>query len=193
MATRSLPSFLLLVAAWLVLTFFVWWLATPLLAWPVAVLCQIATRIGFSDLVQSVEQSAEMITFVTTLRAPGTLAAAAKAVLEVPSNVRLFSFGLPLFAAMTLAVREPHPLRRLAIGYAALLPIQTFSVIADFLKNLVSEPGVASQLGYAPWQREIITFCYQFGTLILPTVAPAIVWVLMHRHFLESFSARRDA
>jgi hypothetical protein len=74
MATRSLPSFLLLVAAWLVLTFFVWWLATPLLAWPVAVLCHIVTRIGFSDLVQSIEQSAEMITFVTTLRAPGTLA-----------------------------------------------------------------------------------------------------------------------
>ncbi|HEY1459036.1 MAG TPA: exosortase H-associated membrane protein [Casimicrobiaceae bacterium] len=193
MATRSLPSFLLLVAAWLVPTFFIWWLATPLLAWPVAVLCQIVTRIGFADLVQGIEQSVEMITFVTNLRAPGTLSAAAKAVLEVPSNVRLFSFGLPLFAAMTLAVREAHPLRRLAIGYAALVPVQTFSVIADFLKNLVSEPGVASQLGYAPWQREVVTFCYQFGTLILPAVAPAIVWVLLHRHFLENLSARHEA
>src|SRR5260221_12301326 len=130
MATRSLPSFLLLVAAWLVLTFFVWWLATPLLAWPVTVLCQIVTRIGFGDLVQSIEQSAEMITFVTTLRAPVTLAGAAQAVLQVPSNPRLFTFGLPLFAALTLAAREAHPLRRLAIGYAALLPVQTFSVIA---------------------------------------------------------------
>lgn len=193
MATRSLASFLLLVAAWMVLTFFVWWLATPLLAWPVAILCQIVTRIGLGDLVQSIEQSAEMITFVTTLRAPGTMVGAAKAVLEVPSNVRLFSFGLPLFAAMTLAVREAHPWRRLAIGYAALVPMQTFSVIADFLKNLVSEPGLASQLGYAPWQREVVTFCYQFGTLILPAVAPAVVWVLLHRRFLENFSARRDA
>jgi hypothetical protein len=38
-----------------------------------------------------------------------------------------------------------------------------------------------------------VTFCYQFGTLILPTVAPAIVWVLLHRHFLENLSARHEA
>ncbi|MEP6942803.1 MAG: exosortase H-associated membrane protein [Betaproteobacteria bacterium] len=191
MATRSLPSFLLQVTAWLLLTFFVWWLATPLLAWPVAVLSHIVTRLGFGDLVQSVEQSAEMITFVTSLRPPGTLPGGAKAVFEVPANYRLFSFGLPLLAAMILAAREPRPLRRLAIGYALLIPAQTFSVVADFLKNLLSEPGITSQLTFQPWQRELITFCYQFGTLILPTVAPAIVWVLMHRRFLERFAGRR--
>jgi hypothetical protein len=31
----------------------------------------------------------------------------------------------------------------------------------------------------------VIAFAYQFGTLILPTVVPAIVWVLGHRAFLE--------
>jgi hypothetical protein len=185
-ATRSLPAFLLLVAAWLVVTFFVWWLATPLLAWPVAMLSRIVARVAFGDLVQGVEQSVEMITFVTSLRPPpGSIAAGATAVLEVPSNFRLFSFGLPLLAAMILAAREGNPLRKLALGYVSLVPVQTFSVIADFLKNLIVEPQIASQLGLAPWQRELIAFSYQFGTLILPTVAPAIVWVLMHRRFLE--------
>jgi len=28
-------------------------------------------------------------------------------------------------------------------------------------------------------------FAYQFGTLILPTVTPAIAWVVTHRSFLE--------
>jgi hypothetical protein len=189
LATRSLPAFLFLIAAWMVVTFFVWWLATPLLAWPVAMLSQLVTRIGFGDLVQSVEQSAEIITFVTSLRPPaGAVSDGAKAVLEVRSNVRLFSFGLPLLAAMILATREPNPLRRLAIGYAVLIPVQTFSVVADFFKNLMIVPESASQLGFAPWQRELIAFSYQFGTLILPTVAPAIVWVLMHRRFLEGFA-----
>jgi hypothetical protein len=192
--TRSLPAFLLLVAAWLVVTFFVWWLATPLLAWPVAALSHAVARIAFGDLVQGVEQSVEMIVFVTSLRPPpDAVTAGAKAVLEVPSNYRLFSFGLPLLAAMILAAREAHPLRKLAIGYLSLLPAQTFSVVADFLKNLIIEPEIASQLGLAPWQRELITFSYQFGTLILPTVAPAIVWVLMHRRFLEGLQGRPGA
>jgi hypothetical protein len=189
MPVRSLTPFLLLVAAWLLLTFFLWWLATPILVWPVTILSQLVTRVGFGDLVQSVEQNSEMITFVTSLKPAGaTIAAGTKAVLEVPSNVRLFSFGLPLLAAMILAAREPHSLRKLALGYAVLVPFQTFSVIADFLNNLTGEPGIAAQLGFNAMQRELIAFSYQFGTLILPTVVPAIVWVLMHRRFLESFA-----
>ncbi len=186
MPARSLASFLFLVVAWLAPAFFLWWLATPILAWPVTVLSSLVTRIGFGDLVRGVEQNIEMITFVTSLRPEGAaIAAGAQAVLEVPSNVRLFSFGLPLFAALTLAAREAHTMRNLAIGYAVLVPVQTFSVVADFLKNLTSEPALVSQLGFGPWQRELIIFSYQFGTLILPTAAPAIVWVLMHRRFLE--------
>jgi hypothetical protein len=189
MPARSFAAFLFLVAAWLVLTFFLWWLATPILAWPVAILSQLVTQVGFGDLVHSVEQNGEMITFVTSLKPVGAVfAAGTKAVLEVQSNTRLFSFGLPLLAALILAAREPHPLRKLAIGYAVLVPLQTFSVVADFLHNLTGEPGIASQLGFNALQRELLAFSYQFATLILPTVAPAVVWVLMHRRFLESFA-----
>ena len=187
---RPLAPFLLLVAAWLVPAFLVWWIAAPVLVWPVALLTQLVAGIGFSDLVQSVEHSGGMITFVTSATPMGAaIVGGARAVLEVTSNVRLFSFGLPLLAAMILAAREPHPLRNLAIGYGVMVPFQTFSVIADFLKNLVGVPGVAAQLGVSPWQREAIAFSYQFGTLILPTVAPAVFWVLLHRRFLEDFAS----
>ena len=73
-----------------------------------------------------------------------------------------------------------------------LLPFQTFSIVADFLKNaaILSGPMVATQTGFSAWQRELVAFCYQFGTLIMPTVAPAIVWVLMHRRFLERLAGR---
>jgi hypothetical protein len=190
MTARPLAPFLLLVAAWLMAMFFLWWLATPILTWPVAMLAELVARVGMGDLVRSVEQHGEIVTFVTSLRPPGALPDA-RAVLEVPSNVRLFSFGLPLLAALTLAVREPHALRKLAQGYVVLVPVQTFSVIADFLKNLTDDPATMAQLGMVPLQREVIAFCYQFGTLILPTVAPAIVWVLMHRRFLENFAGQR--
>ena len=46
-------------------------------------------------------------------------------------------------------------------------------------------PLVASQVGFSAPQREMIAFAYQFGTLIMPTVVPAVVWVLTHRVFLD--------
>jgi len=63
----------------------------------------------------------------------------------------------------------------------------TFGVVADFLKNvaITSGPLVASQTGFSAAQRELIAFAYQFGTLIMPTVTPAIAWVVTHRGFLE--------
>jgi hypothetical protein len=188
----SLPRFVLRVIAWLPLTFAVWYLAAPLLVWPVALLAELFTRSSF-DWVNSVEQMGPLITFVTSLKpAEGANPAGVKAVVSVESNVLLFSFGLPMLAALILAAREPHRVRMLLIGFAVLLPFQTFSVVADFLKNvaILAPPAVSSQTGINAFQREIIAFCYQFGTLIMPTVVPAIVWVLMHRRFLEDLSGR---
>jgi hypothetical protein len=188
-ADRLLAPFLLRVFAWLAPMFLAWWFAAPLLAWPVGLLVQGVMRAGFGTVVQSVEQGGEMITFVTSLAVAGiAVPSGTRAVLEIESNYRLFSFGLPLFAAMTLAARAPHALRNLAIGFAVLVPFQVFCVVADFLKNLTGVPGVAAQLGLSPLQRELIAFSYQFATLILPTVAPAAVWVLLHRRFLETFA-----
>ena len=188
----SLPRFVLRVIAWLPLTFAMWYLAAPLLVWPVALLAELFTRSTF-DWVKSVEQMGPLITFVSSLKpAEGTNPAGVKAVVSVESNVLLFSFGLPMLAALILAAREPHRVRMLLIGFVVLLPFQTFSVVADFLKNvaILAPPAVSSQTGINAFQREVIAFCYQFGTLILPTVAPAIVWVLMHRRFLERLSGR---
>ena len=188
----SLPRFVLRVVAWLPLTFAVWYLAAPLLVWPVALLGELFTRSTF-DWVKSVEQIGPLIIFVTSLK-PAEVAnpTGVKAVLSVESNVLLFSFGLAMLAALILAAREPHRVRMLLIGYVALLPFQTFSVVADFLKNaaILAGPAVASQTNLNAWQREVIAFCYQFGTLILPTVAPAVLWVLMHRRFLEKLAGR---
>jgi hypothetical protein len=187
----SLARFVLRVVAWLPLTFAVWYLAAPLLVWPVELFAELVTRSAF-DWVKSVEQTGPLLTFVTLLKPAEASNTGVKAVVSVESNVLLFSFGLPMLAALILAAREPHRVRMLLIGFVVLLPFQTFSVVSDFLKNvaILAGPAISSQTGINAFQREVIAFCYQFGTLILPTVAPAIVWVLMHRRFLEKLSGR---
>lgn len=170
--------------AWLPVTFTVWYFTAPLLVWPAAWLTRAVAYTAFGDLVRTVEQARAILIFTSTLR-PGIAAPAAAAV-TVEVNTLLYAFGMPLFAALTLAAAQSRRWMILAIGYAALLPVVTWGALADFLKNVAITSGalIASQTGFSAAQREVIAFAFQLGSLILPTVIPAIVWVVTHRAFL---------
>jgi hypothetical protein len=182
---RPLPRFIVVVLAWLPATFAVWYFAAPVLLWPAKLTAEAVVRTQFADLVRTVEQHGAIFTFATTLQ-PGQAAMNAARV-TVDVNGLLYSFGLPMYAALVLAAREPRWVRNLAIGYAAIVPVVAWGAIADMLKNvaITSGPLVASQTGFSALQREMIAFAFQFGSLILPTVVPAVTWVLTHRALLE--------
>jgi hypothetical protein len=141
-------------------------------------------RGGFADLVRSVDVQGAAVQIVSTLK-PGQAVAGGSVSVDV--NMLLYAFGLPMFAALVVAAREPGWPRVLAIGYLVMLPFVAWGVVADFLKNVAVTAGplVVSQAGFSATQREAIVFAFQFGSLILPTVVPAAIWVLTHRPFLE--------
>ena len=70
---------------------------------------------------------------------------------------------------------------------SVLVPSRAMTSSISPLKSVAigAGPVVASQSGFTAPERELIAFAYQFGTLILPTVVPAVAWVLTHRAFLE--------
>ena len=181
-----MTRFVLRTLAFLPLAFAAWYFAAPLLLWPALAIVRAIAHAGFGKLVRAVEQSGAVATFVTTLRAGA-------GVVTVDVNLLLYSFGLPLFAALTVAAAKKHWLRDLAVGYVALVPVVAFGALADFLKNvaITSGPAIASQTGFVAWQRESIAFAFQFGSLILPAVTPAVLWIAMHRGFVAA--ARVDS
>jgi hypothetical protein len=187
---NPLLRFVLVTIAWLPVAFAVWYVLAPVILFPVQLIVRGVLASAFADLVRTLEAHGSTLSFVTTLR-PGE--ARAGGVLTVDVNMLLYAFGLPLFAALTLAARQARMWRALLIGYLAMLPFIAWGVLADFLKNIAitAPPLVASQAGFGPRQRDIIAFAYQFGSLILPAVVPAVAWVLTHRAFLEGLRARR--
>lgn len=187
--TSTLGHFVLVTLVVLPLAFAGWYLAAPLLLAPVVWLTRAAVRLGVPDLVRSVEQSGAIVTFVTTLKPAGVAAAG---VVTVDVNLLLYSFGLPLLFALTIAAHEPAWKRHVVAGYVALLAPISVGVVADFLKNIAitAGPAVASQTGFVGWQREVIAFAFQFGSLILPAVAPAVAWVAMHGRFVRDLRQR---
>jgi hypothetical protein len=182
-AAVRLPAFVLATLAWLVPAFTVWYFAAPVIVAPAVLLARLVAGLGLPDIVQSIEQAGSTATFVTTLRAAS---AGARGVVTVDVNTLLYSFGRPLFAALTLAARESAWKRHLVLGYVAMLPFVAWGIVAEFLKNvaITSGPAIASQAGFGPWQREAIAFAYQFGALILPAVVPAVLWVALHGAFI---------
>ena len=184
-----LTRFVVAALAWLPATFGAWYLLGPVLLWPVRLLLQLITRLGFGDLVRGIESGGASLSFVTTLK-PGEGMGAGDVSVDV--NMLVYAFGMPLFAALTLAAREAKWWRTLAIGYAVIVPFVAWGVLADFLKSIaIAAPAaIASQAGFSGLQRELIAFAYQFGSLILPAVVPAVLWVLLHRAFLERLRLR---
>ena len=178
------------VFAWLPATFAIWYFAAPVLLWPAAFLAELVGRSGFADIVRGVEQTRAELTFATTLKAGS--AGASGGEIAVAVDLLLYSFGLPLYAALVLAAKEPRWPRRLLVGYAVLMPFVAWGALADFLKSvaITMGPQIASQTGFAAWQREAIAFSYQMGALIVPTVVPVVVWVVTHRALLERLRTR---
>jgi len=179
-----LTGFVIRVFAWLPVMFALWYLAAPVLMWPVVLLLHGVAAVAFRDLVSSVDQTMGIVTFGTLLH-PGHALTRGQVAVDV--NLLLYSYGMPLLAALTVAARERAWKGKLALGYVAMLPFVTCGALADFLKNvsITAAPSVAAQAGFSAVQREAIVFAYQFGSLILPPVVPAILWVVMHRAFLE--------
>ena len=192
-ARRPLGGLIARVFAWLPVTFAIWYFAAPGLLWPAAFLAEVVARTGLSDIVRTVEQARTELTFATTLKAGSAGAQGGEVAVGV--DLLLYSFGLPLYAALVLAAKEPGRVRRLIAGYAVLMPFVAWGALADFLKNvaITMGPQIASQTGFGAWQREAIAFSYQLGALILPTVVPVVTWVLTHRALLEQLRSRPGA
>lgn len=184
-----ISAFVLRTLAWLPVAFAVWYLFAPIVLAPAVMIVRGVARLAWGRIVSSVEQSGALVTFVTTLR-PSL--AAGNAIVTVDVNVLLYAVGVPLLAALTLAAREPSWKRHLAVGYIVLQPLIAWGVLADFLKNvaIAAAPALASQAGFSAWQREAIAFAYQFGSIILPTVGPIVVWIALHTRFIETLLGR---
>ena len=105
-------------------------------------------------------------------------------------NPLIYSYSLPLLAALILATPSARKLSNLLWGILLILPTEIFSMTFSVLKTLTFDVGAAfqAQQNLSPTGADLIALGYQVGTLLLPMVAPLIIWVALNRDFLSQLA-----
>ncbi len=165
-----------------------WTQVSPWLSYPVGALSHVALEQATPMWVRTVHQRVGQLEVDTTVEivAPGSGGRRGEVMLDADPG--RYAFGLPIFLALLLAAwgaaRTPGRAWRAALGYLMLLPVQAFSLVMYLLMQLVTATQLdARALRVDPWQIEAIVFGYQVGVLVLPTLAPVLVWLLLDRRF----------
>ncbi|HRY14747.1 MAG: hypothetical protein KDJ31_17300 [Candidatus Competibacteraceae bacterium] len=98
---------------------------------------------------------------------------------------------MPLLLALVLVAPTEigDKLYRAIMGSVVFMLIPVWGIACDALKVLVFQmgPAVAAQMGTMPLTRELLALAYQLGYLILPAIAPMLIWATLHRDFLRQW------
>ncbi|GAB3314134.1 exosortase H-associated membrane protein [Haliea atlantica] len=103
--------------------------------------------------------------------------------LGYPINTRALTYCIPFYAALHFAARVPQSLSRFVTALFALWALIALGIFAVGLKNLMLGLGdtlfTEALLPLPP--PAVIALLFQFFTLIMPTVAPVLLWAWASR------------
>jgi hypothetical protein len=155
-----------------------WYVAAGAIGWLPARLA--APAIGAAaGRVVAVEPGHRTVAYVVEVEGPYRPGGAARAEARLDVPAATYTFGIAIFTALALAARGWRQPARFAIGVAILLPLPTFGIAFDAMRQLGSAPQIAPLLAWGGGTREAIALGYQVGSLLLPTLAPIAAWLAL--------------
>jgi hypothetical protein len=163
MSNKSLAHFIIAVLLWLPVCFALWFLTA---SWHLNL-----TKLAFSFLpdFQNVKQIGYFIEVIPIFSPHSNVQ------LQLSVNPLLYGYGMPFLAALCFSSSGDWE-KRLEIffvGYfVVLLPIQIFGSWISLWKTLIFDFNAPLS-----FPSEILALAYQLSSLILPPVAPLVIWL----------------
>lgn len=179
-------KFVLHVVLWLVLTFVLWyffndWLIAPILWLAEPIVSWLAPH-TFDSLSQRGDTA---MVFSSMGEVEGKIVGAREAghQLAFPFNTFILTYSIPFLGALIMATPFESHGRVLIKGFLALLPAILWCVVFVSLKNLLAGLGVYFMQveDLQSWMPNAIALGYQLSTIIIPTIAPVVIWAILAR------------
>ncbi len=183
-------TFCLAAGLYLPLSLFLWFAFAGAAVTPVLWLCKAVLMSWMPEIFEAIqrEQYTFYVFFSLFQDAASIERAAAGTGLGFPFNPMIYGYGLPVIAGLALATPNSVGirLRQIAIGAAVIWLVQVNGVVWDILQYVNSTlDGGAAALAKHHLSPTFLALMYQFGYLILPPLAPVVLWALMNRKFID--------
>jgi hypothetical protein len=186
MPVSLIGRFMLWSVFWLLGLMPLWYYLAPYLAAPAIELAG-AVMDGLFNWVSGVERAGTIATLVTRIavqvpRDNGY----AMGELTPEANFLTYGYGVVLFWAAMLASRPQHLSLKLPLGTLALVPIQSWGLCFQWLKDIAFFPAPQAReyTQLQGWELDAIGLGYQLGYLVLTPLAPVLLWMLTDRRFI---------
>lgn len=98
-------------------------------------------------------------------------------------NTRILSYSIPFYAALHFATQKQAYMGKFFWGLLVLYPLMVFGLLCLCLKELMVNLGATffSQADIFVPHANVIAILYQLNVLIIPTLAPALLWAWQSR------------
>ena len=185
--SHALRQFLLLVILLLLPCFILWYFSSDVIALPAIGFAKMILTAWLPDIVETlVPRGAEVILQTQFGELDGRLVAARQTgeALAFVINTRILSYSIPFYTALHLALARDNVWSRYFTGLVVLYALLVVGLVSLGLKGLMVTLGTtfldhpASAVPYP----NIIALSYQFNVLIIPPLAPVVIWVLQNRY-----------
>jgi len=188
----KLSELLILAALWMLFGFMLWYYLSAFHVVPARLAAEaILQQVLGEDFRQIVAEPSQRFLYQVETNIPFTFSDGTTEALGFIVNPLIFSYGLPLLFGLVMGsnVGWRRKAAILLIGYAVITLVQIWGVVWESLKLLTFNFGdqALAVVRASGISETAIALCYQLGTLILPALAPIIVWVLGNRPLVEQF------
>lgn len=177
----NLYGFIGLVILLMIPCFALWYALGAVPAAPAVWLVQLGLPWALPDIIQAVTvDQNQLMVFSQFGESDGTIVPLSEAEYQLafPQSVRLLSYSLPFYTALHFASSIDGSFERYARSVLVLWTLMFVGFIAVALKDLMLGVGTlmfeTSTLPLPP--PAAIGLAYQFSVLIVPTVAPILLW-----------------
>lgn len=190
MTLKPLSRFMLGVLVLFPLTFFLWYVSAPFHLAPITLLAGKLLNVLTPDAVMWLRLDGHTLVLASNFGRDGAGVVVSPPVgddvLGFHLNPLIYSYSLPLVAALMLATPGKDKWLNLLWGLLLMIPAELFSMVFSILKTLTFEVGKAFQVqqGLSQQGVDMIAMGYQVGTLLLPMIVPLIIWMALNRAFI---------
>jgi hypothetical protein len=174
-------NFLLLATVLLIPCFVLWTVASAALALPAIGVVDMMLTAWFPDVVNALDADGVEALLMTEFgELNGKIVALKEAEyrLGYRLNTGILSYSIPFYTALHLATKRQGYLGSYICGFFALYALFIFGLLFLSLKELMVNLGAAffQQAGVFVPPPNVIGILYQFNILIVPTLAPVVLW-----------------